>query len=740
MIRIRGPKPDDVRELRGELVIGREGADLVIEDSEASRRHALVRPLGQVVEIEDLGSLNGTFVNGKRIEGTATLTESGSLRIGQTEFQIEIEVPQPTRQAIVPPADPTRPHALPEPEVTRARQIPEPEVTRQRPIPEPGVTRQRAIAEPEATRQRAVAPDRGAGAGEGAPPGRRRRVPPILVGGLLAVVVVAAIAALVLGGGGAKKKTTATATSSCAAHFPKVISDGFPEPPMVFSHGGVLDETLTAAVVNRKVGTETFQGMAYNGITPGPTLVMCPGDHVTVRLDNRLPVPTNLHVHGLHVSPTGAGDNIFIAINPLLAHTYSYQLPSDHPAGAYWYHPHFHPLVDIETTAGMLGAILVGGGLDNVMPNIPQRLIIIHGGKLLPPGGKPLPIPGLKPSQVKPPPNPGPAQLLVNGALNPTLHIRPGEIQRWRIWNATGERELRIALPGVTFQLLAQDGNTLRFMRPLHQIVIGAGSRVEVLVRGGPAGSTALSALPFHTCFRGCFDPFGGIPQAGRTFAGQTLLTVVSGGATAHDQMPTGAIGNPADLRQRPVDVRRTIVLARVPSMSHPPTFPINSKLFDANRVDITMKLNSVEEWTLKNPITASHDEWHTFHIHQNPFQVVSINGRPLDYVDWEDNINLAPGETAVIRMNPRDFTGKFVFHCHLTFHEDHGMMAVVQVLANPTPAQVHATPVLYMAPPDASAPVHDAVVIGRSGASTPGLSNLIYLCHLLVGSHPRPT
>jgi hypothetical protein len=83
--------------------------------------------------------------------------------------------------------------------------------------------------------------------------------------------------------------------------------------------------------------------------------------------------------------------------------------------------------------------------------------------------------------------------------------------------------------------------------------------------------------------------------------------------------------------------------------------------------------------------------EWHNFHVHQNPFQVVSINGKPVNYIDYEDTINLQPCETAKILIHPIDFTGKFVFHCHLTFHEDNGMMGVVQVLAHPTPQQINA-------------------------------------------------
>jgi hypothetical protein len=96
------------------------------------------------------------------------------------------------------------------------------------------------------------------------------------------------------------------------------------------------------------------------------------------------------------------------------------------------------------------------------------------------------------------------------------------------------------------------------------------------------------------------------------------------------------------------------------------------------------MKLGSVEQWTLVN----TDNEWHTFHIHQNPFQVLSINGRRLPYVDFEDNVDLPPRATIVVRMHPIDFTGKFVFHCHVTFHEDHGMMSAVQIVRRPTAAE----------------------------------------------------
>jgi hypothetical protein len=75
-----------------------------------------------------------------------------------------------------------------------------------------------------------------------------------------------------------------------------------------------------------------------------------------------------------------------------------------------------------------------------------------------------------------------------------------------------------------------------------------------------------------------------------------------------------------------------------------------------------------------------------------NDFQVVSVAGKRVPYVDYEDNVALPPKSKVVILMRPTDFTGKFVMHCHVTFHEDHGMMAAVQVVRNLTAGQARAS------------------------------------------------
>jgi pSer/pThr/pTyr-binding forkhead associated (FHA) protein len=86
-----GPLAGHRVEVTSALVLGREAADLVIEDPQVSRRHASVRPAGDSLEIEDLGSLNGTWVNGARLAGKVRLALGDQVRVGDSFFEVEAE-------------------------------------------------------------------------------------------------------------------------------------------------------------------------------------------------------------------------------------------------------------------------------------------------------------------------------------------------------------------------------------------------------------------------------------------------------------------------------------------------------------------------------------------------------------------------------------------------------------------------------------------------------------------------
>jgi FHA domain len=122
-----GPRAGETIELTEEVVIGRENVDLAIDDAEMSRRHAVVRSVVGAVEVEDLGSSNGTFVDEQRIDGPTRVGGGSKIRLGATVLEV----------SGVLRVQATRVSGIPDPELTRARPIVDPQATRARAIPEP---------------------------------------------------------------------------------------------------------------------------------------------------------------------------------------------------------------------------------------------------------------------------------------------------------------------------------------------------------------------------------------------------------------------------------------------------------------------------------------------------------------------------------------------------------------------------------------------------------------------------
>lgn len=90
-----GEQSGDRVELTDTVVIGRAGTDLVLDDPEVSRRHAEIRERGGRFEIEDLGSRNGTRLNGQPVDRITPLTNGAHIRIGRTDLVLEIPAEAP---------------------------------------------------------------------------------------------------------------------------------------------------------------------------------------------------------------------------------------------------------------------------------------------------------------------------------------------------------------------------------------------------------------------------------------------------------------------------------------------------------------------------------------------------------------------------------------------------------------------------------------------------------------------
>jgi predicted component of type VI protein secretion system len=115
-----GPLAGRRVEVDAELVVGREDAGLTIDDEEISRRHAVIRPGDGGIEIEDLGSTNGTYVNGVRIERATRLAGGDTVKLGRSVLQVEsvraaatVAAPVPAAPAAPAPTAPTAAAAAP---------------------------------------------------------------------------------------------------------------------------------------------------------------------------------------------------------------------------------------------------------------------------------------------------------------------------------------------------------------------------------------------------------------------------------------------------------------------------------------------------------------------------------------------------------------------------------------------------------------------------------------------------
>lgn len=147
-----------------------------------------------------------------------------------------------------------------------------------------------------------------------------------------------------------------------------------------YTEGEIYDPTTD---VYQKVRLRSYVGVTdqTGSKTPfvGPLINATPGDTVRVSLDNQLPADpsctnasgtvdsphcfngTNLHSHGLWVSPTGNSDNVLLSLNPGVKFQYEYNIPADHPAGTFWYHPHRHGSTALQVSSGMAGALIIKG-------------------------------------------------------------------------------------------------------------------------------------------------------------------------------------------------------------------------------------------------------------------------------------------------------------------------------------------------------------------------------------------
>ncbi|MBA2512427.1 MAG: multicopper oxidase family protein [Rubrobacteraceae bacterium] len=416
--------------------------------------------------------------------------------------------------------------------------------------------------------------------------------------------------------------------------------------------GGIAETELAADPTTASLAGANVQALAYEGSVPGPTLRLREGERVRLRFVNRLEEPTNLHLHGLHVSPEA--DAPFLHLQPGEDHVYEFDVPEG-SAGTYWYHPHPHGSVEGQLGAGLAGALIVEGPFDS-LPGIAEaeeRLLVLKDS------------PAFRGDPV-----------LVNGANQPILQAKAASL-RLRLLNASTGRYFRLALEGHPLYLIATDGGLIEEPVRLEELLLAPGERAEVLVCFEREGNFRLMGLPYDA---------GDGPTSG---PGEPLLTVAAPSRTEPGPLPSCLAEVPALDLSRASAIQRVTFEAGVFSGKQ-----IDGKSFEMGRVDLHAEKGTLEVWEIENLDNKAHP----FHIHSYPFQVLSRDGVPEPFRAWRDVVNLPPGKVVRIAIPFSDFAGKTVFHCHLAGHEDSGMMAVLEVTepegeapaADPEPAGHH--------------------------------------------------
>lgn len=436
----------------------------------------------------------------------------------------------------------------------------------------------------------------------------------------------------------------------------------FSKPIDVWSKDGVLKTTLVAEYKVGKVDNQTITGMTYNGSMPGPTFHVYPGDKVEVNLINNLNETTNLHWHGLHVSPANVSDNVLLDVPPGATQQYILDIPKDHNPGTLWYHSHIHKLSYGQVSAGMAGMFIVEG-LEKLLPkslqNVTQQTIAM----------KDFPFDQLfvkthKLSNTMTMHE----RLTVNGEVNPTINIKQGETQLWRLANIGSENELTVQLPGNMFYIIAEDGSPVWEVWKNDTLFMSSGKRFDVLITANGSGLTQLVSA--NNPFTAPYDRH--IATINIQQGNQTNKT-----PNASSILETALIPK-EDLSNATIAEHRVLNFS---SNDRDWIYPINNKTFDPNRVDITAKLGTVEEWKLINLDNKSSFYIHPFHIHVNDFQVMSVNGKPYDAHGRQDTVDIPMESEVVVRIPFDDFVGKTVYHCHLMFHGDFGMMGLINIV-----------------------------------------------------------
>jgi FtsP/CotA-like multicopper oxidase with cupredoxin domain len=386
----------------------------------------------------------------------------------------------------------------------------------------------------------------------------------------------------------------------------------------------------------------------YNGTVPGPMIRAKVGDRVIVHFKNSLPEATTIHWHGLRV-PNDMDGAPGVTQPPIPAGAefrYEFDLRD---AGTYWYHPHTDSSTQVGR--GLYGAFLIEDpadpkafGDDLVM--ILSDMGLNERGELQPAdsGGNFGDLFGREG-----------AVLLVNGKVRPTLKVRNGKQQRWRIINATRARYYNLRLRNHRFMRLGGDNGLAARSEDVYNLIVTPGERADAVFTPAdpPGSSNVLRWVPTERGYGSTFN---------RASEDMLLIQTVADAPVTPEPIPT-------ELRTiEPIDVsnakHRTLDLTI--AITSTVEMGVNGEPYWSAK-PLEIALGDTEVWRIVNNTDFSHP----FHLHGYFFQVQDDARVP----EWKDTVNVPSKSELTIAVRFDERPGAWMYHCHILDHAEAGMM-----------------------------------------------------------------
>lgn len=443
--------------------------------------------------------------------------------------------------------------------------------------------------------------------------------------------------------------------------------------PPLLERAGSSGESAPFSLVVQKAQHQFFttgptETLGYNGSFLGPTIRVRNGENVKIQVENSIDQITTVHWHGLHVPARWDGGPHQV-IEP--GEIWKPQFTIDQQAATLWYHPHAMGLTGEHVYRGLAGMFIIEDeysdnlplprnyGIDDIPLVIQDRRFyedrsfaytrsmhdIMHGvlGNFL----------------------------LVNGMVKPFAEV-PRGLVRFRLLNGSNASIYRLYLSNdQPFHVIGSDGGFLTKPVGVQELVLAAGERAEILVDFG--GSSSGDRL------RVVVDQFNG-----NTYEALELLV---SGDRAEQSTVVSSLREQPRLAESTADRTRYFAMetmsGRGMGMRGGNRLSINGKKMDMNRIDETIPLGSTEIWELENRSASMMQLPHSMHLHDVQFNILDRNGKPPEPIEAgrKDTVLLWPNDKVRLIARFLDYTGIYMYHCHMLEHEDDGMMGQFEVV-----------------------------------------------------------